>query len=71
MGRTTGAVRGAKEVAGAEFVELAPMPWGAPGECQVEVEQPSGRKLHTSFKGSAVAQLTGVLPTLCGREVTP
>jgi hypothetical protein len=60
---------GSKQPAGPEFVELAPMPWGPHGECQVEVEEPSGRKLRICLKGSAVAQLTRVLPALCGGEV--
>ena len=62
---------GANGSAGAEFVELAPLPWGAPGECQVEIAEPSGRKLCISLKGSAVGQLASLLATLCGREVAP
>jgi len=54
-----------------EFVELAPVSWGAPGECRVEIAEPSGRKLCISLKGSAVGQLASVLATLCGREVAP
>ncbi len=52
-----------------QFLELLPMPWTATGECQVEVEDPSGRKLRISLTGSAVAQLPQLLPTLCGKEV--
>jgi hypothetical protein len=44
---------------------------GAPGECQVEIAEPSGRKLCISLKGSAVGQLASLLATLCGREVAP
>ena len=32
-----GLLGGSNGSAGAEFVELSPLPWGAPGECQVEV----------------------------------
>jgi hypothetical protein len=62
---------GAKEAAAPEFVELAPMPWGPPGECQLEVEEPSGRKLRILLRGSALAQLPRLLPTVCDWEVTP
>jgi hypothetical protein len=61
---------GAKEAVTPEFVELAPMPWGPPGECQVEIDEPSGRKLRILLRGSAVAQLPCLLATLDGREVT-
>lgn len=62
---------GVLQPTGPEFVELAPMPWGPHGECQVEVEEPSGRILRICLKGSAVAQLTRLLPSLCGGEVAP
>ncbi len=57
------------ESAPTEFVELPPVLWGAPGECLVEVEEPSGRKLRISLNGSAVGQLATVLPLLCDKEV--
>ena len=67
-----GLARDPAESAGADFVELSSVSWGSPGECQVEVEDPSGRKICISLRGSAVAQLATVLPTLCGKEeVTP
>ena len=34
---------GVNEQAGPEFGQLVPMPWHPPGECQVEVEDPSVR----------------------------
>ncbi len=37
---------------GMQFLELSPMPWTATGECQVEVENPSGRNLRISLAGS-------------------
>jgi 2-iminoacetate synthase ThiH len=46
---------GSNGSAGAEFVELSPMPWGPPGECQVEIEEPSGRKLRISLTLCTVA----------------
>jgi hypothetical protein len=64
-----GLIRGRLESPGTEFVELPPMPWGGPGECQLEVEDPTGRKLRISLKGSAVAQLPTVLPTLLAKEL--
>ena len=66
-----GLASGPPKSAATEFVELAPLPWGAPGECQVEIAEPSGRKLCISLKGSAVGQLASLLATLCGREVAP
>ena len=39
------------ESAGSEFVELPPVLWATPGECRVEVEEPSGRKLRISLNG--------------------
>jgi hypothetical protein len=36
---------GARKPVGPEFVELSPLPWGPPGECQVEIAKPSARKL--------------------------
>ncbi|MFO7691663.1 MAG: hypothetical protein R6V57_01135 [Vicinamibacterales bacterium] len=66
-----GLASGPPKSAATEFVELAPVPWGAPGECQVEIAEPSGRKLCISLKGSAVGQLASLLATLCGREVAP
>jgi len=57
--------------AATEFVELPPLAGTALGECQVEMEEPSRRKLRVCLKGSAVAQLATVLRTLCGKEETP
>jgi hypothetical protein len=54
-----------------EFVELPPLAGSTLEECQVEVEEPSRRKLRISLRGSAVAQLATVLRTLCGKEGTP
>ena len=39
-----GLIRGRLESLGTQFVELPPVPWGRPGECQLEIEDPSGRK---------------------------
>jgi hypothetical protein len=66
-----GLASGPPKPAATEFVELAPLPWAAPGECRIEIAEPSGRKLCISLKGSAVGQLASLLATLCGREVTP
>ena len=66
-----GLTSGLPKPVGTEFVELSPMLWGASSECQVEVAEPSGRKLCILLKGSAVGQLASLLATLCGREVTP
>jgi hypothetical protein len=66
-----GLIRGPAESAATDFVELPPVPWGSPGECLVEVEDPSGRRLRISLKGSAVAQLTSVLPALCSKDPAP
>ena len=57
------------ESAGTEFVELRQVLWGTPGECRVEVEEPSGRKLRISRNGSAVGPLATVLPLLYDKEV--
>ena len=54
---------------GTEFVELPPVLWATPGECRVEVEEPSGRQLRISLNGSAVGQLAILLPLLCDKEV--
>ncbi len=54
---------------GMQFLELSPMPWTTAGECQLEIEDPSGRKLRISLTGAAIAQLPQLLPTLCGKEV--
>jgi len=59
------------ESTGAAFVELPSVPLRSPGECRVEVEDPSGRRIRISLKGSAVAQLGTVLPALCGKESAP
>jgi hypothetical protein len=59
------------EPAAVEFVELPPLAANAWGECHVEVEEPSGRKLRIWLKGSAAAQLGAVLPALCGKEAAP
>jgi hypothetical protein len=66
-----GLASGPPKSAATDFLELAPLPWGAPGECQVEIAEPSGRKLCIWLKGSAVGQLASLLATLCGREATP
>jgi transposase-like protein len=63
--------RGATEAGGAEFVELAALALSPPGECQVEVEELSGRKLRIWLTGSAVAHLASVAAVLCGKEVAP
>jgi hypothetical protein len=62
-------LRGRLESLGTEFVERPPMPWRGPGECQLEIEDPTGRRLRISLKGSAVAQLPTVLPTLLAKEL--
>lgn len=59
------------ESAAMEFVELPSLAASGLGECHVEVEEPSGRKLRIWLKGSAVAQLGAVIPVLCGREAAP
>ncbi len=66
-----GLASGPPESAATEFVELASVPWGPPGECRVEVEKTAGRKLCISLNGSAVGQLASLLDTLGGREATP
>jgi len=63
-----GMVNEAGEPARVDFVELSSPPWGSAGECQVEVDDPSGRKVRISLKGSAVAHLGAILPALCGKE---
>lgn len=59
---------GPGESADADFVELPSLPLGSPGECQLEMEDPSGRKVRISLKGAAVAQLATLLATLCGKQ---
>jgi hypothetical protein len=38
------------------FVELPPLDIGAAGECMLEIEEPSGRKLRMVWKGPATTQ---------------
>jgi len=66
-----GPVGEAGELAGADFVELPSVSWGSPGECRVEVDNPSGRKIRIFLKGEAVAQLGAMLPALCGKDPAP
>jgi transposase-like protein len=63
--------RGAAEAIDVEFVELPALPLSPPGECQVEVEEVSGRKLRIWLTGSAVVHLASVAAALCGKEAAP
>jgi hypothetical protein len=63
--------RGVAGAVEAEFVELPALRLSPPGECQVEVEEVSGRKLRIWLTGSAVVHLASVAAALCGKEVAP
>lgn len=65
------ALRRAANSSGAAFVELAPVPWAGVGECWLEMEDPSGRKLRVRLQGSAVSQIAAVATSLCALEKTP
>jgi hypothetical protein len=43
-------------VAAPQFLELPPLLVGAPAECTLELEEPSGRKLRILLKGPATTQ---------------
>jgi hypothetical protein len=55
-----GGPKAANGSAATEVVELSPMPQGPPGECRVEVEEPSQWNLCISLKGPAVAPLASL-----------
>ena len=47
-----------------QFVELPPLLGGPLAECQLEIEEPSGRKLRLCFKGPALAQAALLIPAI-------
>lgn len=38
------------------FIELPPLAMGSSGECVLELEEPSGRKLRVTLRGPAIGQ---------------